>query len=238
MRASLAICSGPRVLIRRMLATRAAASCARCGWTPQPRSWRCDSTTKRIRILEGTDQPTPSDGFVFIDKPPGIVVQSKYPSDDSVERQLRALLSLRADATIHFPHRLDKHAQVPFAAIGRVVGSLNGCHAGQGLLAVALDPSTSAWLSKELVNKRWLKRRVATPRPLARSLACSLLPSCAFDGQPFVRPATGTGCSPTCAPASRRCAPCATPRSTAPCSCSPTSCESMCGYAAASAQTL
>ena len=108
---------------RRMLAT--SATCRRCGWTPQPRSSRCDAAARGVRILTGDEQPTPSDGFLIVDKPPGLVVQSKYPDDDSVERQLRALLSLGNGTAIHFPHRLDKHAQVHSPAVlHAVVASL------------------------------------------------------------------------------------------------------------------
>ena len=101
-----------------MLAT--SATCRRCGWIPQPRSRSlaaCDSAARGVRILTGDEQPTLSDGFLIIDKPPGLVVQSKYPDDDSAERQLRALLSLDDDTAIHFPHRLDKHAQVHSRAV-------------------------------------------------------------------------------------------------------------------------
>ena len=111
---------------RRMLAT--SATCRRCGWIPQPRSRSlaaCDSAARGVRILTGDEQPTLSDGFLIIDKPPGLVVQSKYPDDDSAERQLRALLSLDDDTAFHFPHRLDKHAQVHSRAVlHAVVASL------------------------------------------------------------------------------------------------------------------
>ena len=54
----------------------------------------------------------------------------------------------------------------------------------QGLLAVALDPSTAAWLSKVMVEKQWLKRCAHPSHPASRPYSYASSPFvCPYSGQ-------------------------------------------------------